>query len=326
MNLLFIDANIYLRFYDSSQPEYKRLLKTLVEVKGNVFITEQLVNEVNRNKLSVFEASCSEPITDDSPKRNHLPEHFDVGGRNVIESWNKKRDDLNITAQDLKRQQNRINHDLLSSISNSTDSVSKELAAIFSMSQPHSANQLERAINRRQIGNPPGKPLDPLGDQLSWEQLLDNISKDTNIWIVSNDSDYFSSYKNSCYLNPVLMMDIQHRTKTDVIVKCFNRLADGLKDFNDNLPLKLATLPEAEELQQISKLENYPSLSGFASGNQGTVPTYSGIQNLLSPLLAIQCPSCHSSDHIIGPIISFIRTHLPQHIYMCQSCGTQFEI
>ena len=36
MNLIFIDTNIYLRFFDSNSKEFKRLLNDLIVVKSNI--------------------------------------------------------------------------------------------------------------------------------------------------------------------------------------------------------------------------------------------------------------------------------------------------
>lgn len=59
MNLIFIDTNIYLRFFDSNQKVFRNLLDELLKIKENIFISNQIVNEVNRNKLNVFEKSIS---------------------------------------------------------------------------------------------------------------------------------------------------------------------------------------------------------------------------------------------------------------------------
>ena len=49
--LIFIDANLYLNFYEV--PTGKSLLAALIEQQDYIFITEQVVNEVNGNKLRV---------------------------------------------------------------------------------------------------------------------------------------------------------------------------------------------------------------------------------------------------------------------------------
>ncbi len=53
MKKVFIDANIYVNFFDSNQSTLKALLDSLVEIKDSLFISSQIVDEVNRNKLDV---------------------------------------------------------------------------------------------------------------------------------------------------------------------------------------------------------------------------------------------------------------------------------
>ncbi|MGA9363906.1 MAG: PIN domain-containing protein [Bacteroidota bacterium] len=328
MDILFIDANIYLRFYDNSQPGYKKLLKTIVEVKDTIFVTEQIVNEVNRDKLSAFRLSCMDSLTDDSIKSRHLPEHFDSSEKEIIKEWNKKREELRNKSQILIREQTTIFDNLLSETSRSTDKVSKELQNIFSTAKKVTPEQYGRAIERKRIGNPPGKPRDPLGDQISWEQLLDSIPDASNLWLISNDSDYFSSYNDKCYLNPFLSSEIYGAAKNIKTIRCFDKLANGLRDFNDHLESKLESLPKEDELKEISNLEVLPGPTGYASGSLGTYLGYSGIQNDQRLIHGQpQCPLCHSFFPILGPVITVIDIDTPTFlfIYVCQKCQHQWE-
>jgi len=49
MPILFIDANTYLTLY--SEPVVRNLQDLINSLKGSLFITQQIVDEVNRNKL-----------------------------------------------------------------------------------------------------------------------------------------------------------------------------------------------------------------------------------------------------------------------------------
>jgi hypothetical protein len=325
MNILFIDANIYLRFYDNSQPEYKKLLRTIVEVKDKIFVTEQIVNEVNRRKLSAFRLTCADSLTDDSIRSRHLPEHFDSSEKATIREWNKKREELRRESQKLIKEQTTIFDNLLSETSRSTDKVSKELQHIFLTAKRATIEQYNRAIERKRIGNPPGKEDDPLGDQISWEQLLDSISKATDLWLISNDSDYFTSYKDKCYLNPFLSSEIYDAAKNIKTIRCFDKLANGLKDFNDHQETKLVSLPKDDELKDISRLEILPSPTGYASGSLGPYLGYSGIQNDQQLIHGQpQCPLC-DSVLLYGPVITVIDSRTFRFIYFCKTCRHQWQ-
>ncbi len=46
--IIFIDANIYLRFYDTSSSKLKLMLKSIVDLRDKIFVTEQIRNEVSK--------------------------------------------------------------------------------------------------------------------------------------------------------------------------------------------------------------------------------------------------------------------------------------
>jgi hypothetical protein len=326
VELLFVDANIYLRFYDSSQGEYKKLLKTLVEVKDRIFITTQLVDEVNRNKLDVFLSSCSGEVVEVPSKQRHLPEHFDSRADTSIHEWNKDREELEGKSKELRQRKITIYASLLSEIEHSQDEVSSELNKVFASARRPTPKQMERGILRKQVGNPPGKRQDPLGDQLSWEQLLDDITEVTHLWIISNDSDYFNEYNKKCYLNPFLDSEVRRVARKLVSLKCFSTLSMGLQDFNNLLSMKLSSIPAGDELVTISEREKEPSLTGYSTGSTGAIPTYSGIQDLLLPIgWQPSCPTCGSFSHVQGPVTTVIGAGHFKDAYVCQKCGTQWE-
>jgi hypothetical protein len=118
---------------------------------------------------------------------------------------------------------------LLQSITNSTDAVSKALEPIFQNAQTPSPEQLERARYRKEVGNPPGKQADPLGDQISWEQLLDTY-KGEELIIVTNDGDYFCSYDGRKHLNPLLVTNLREKCpKHEPKVNILNNLRDAIE-------------------------------------------------------------------------------------------------
>ena len=63
---------------------------------------------------------------------------------------------------------------------------------VFNQTLPANSGSYSRARIRKELGNPPGKVNDPLGDQLNWTQVLENIEKVSALWIVSADNDSVS--------------------------------------------------------------------------------------------------------------------------------------
>jgi predicted nucleic acid-binding protein len=211
MNLIFIDTNIYLRFFDSNSKEFKKLLDDLIVVKSNIFVTEQIIDEIERNKLKEFKKSISNYSQNIKIKKVNLPEHIAGNNLEKIEEWNKKRNKIDEENKKLINDFDEILEENLSNISVSKDNVSLKLELIFQNISVASSEEKKLARIRKEIGNPPGKKEDTLGDQITWEQLLNKIPKINEIWIITNDFDFYTKYKKSCYLNPFLFQELLNK-------------------------------------------------------------------------------------------------------------------
>ena len=64
-SVIFIDANAYLYFYQT--PSTKKLLGSLLAQKQHVFITQEIVNEVQRNQLDVAQKAFTEQVKNANP-------------------------------------------------------------------------------------------------------------------------------------------------------------------------------------------------------------------------------------------------------------------
>ena len=153
MNLIFIDTNIYLRFFDSNSKEFKKLLEDLIVVKSNIFITEQIKVEIERNKLNVFNKSISNYTRNIEIKKVNLPEHIAGNNSEKIEEWNKKRRKIDDDNKKLTNEFDVILEENLSNISVSKDNVSLKLKLIFENILIASSEEKELARIRKEIGN-----------------------------------------------------------------------------------------------------------------------------------------------------------------------------
>lgn len=159
-NLIFIDANMYLRFFDTNSSEYKKLLKSILEVKDNIFITDQIENEVLRNKMIVFLGTFNQYIKQIESLKVSLPEHLDEKEKKLNE-WNQKKDGINTSINELKGELEDIVSNLVQRIIENKDEVSVVLSQLFDNAQKETQDQLDRARKRKEIGNPPGKKKRP---------------------------------------------------------------------------------------------------------------------------------------------------------------------
>jgi len=252
MNLLYIDANIYLEFYKSNNPEYKKLLNSIVELKDKIFITEQFVFEIERNQLKIYKDSLKGYTEQSILERKQLPLHLD-DLETKISDWNRQRTKLRKAVEDSNKDMDLILEEMFKQIAKSEDIISIKLKEVFDTKKPPTSDVLQKARYRKEIGNPPGKSKDTLGDQLSWEMLLEEIYKVSRIWFVTRDGDYFVKFEKEIHLHNLLYQEIKTRNP-NIEIKVFNTLSDALQDFNK--VEKVKALPSKDELKEISLKEN----------------------------------------------------------------------
>lgn len=260
--VLFIDANIYLRFYDTKAHEMSSLLKTLEQSSDDIFITTQITDEVNRNKLAC--ALRSFKLYSDIPafKKASLPVHYESS---EIDAWNQKINQMD----SLKNDQSKIIIELLDKISNSSDNISLTLKKLFDKAAPVTSEELDLARSRKETGNPPGKYQDTLGDQLSWEQLQNKIKPSDNLILISHDKDYLVQFENKCFLNPLLVADLVKRGFHLDRLYCYGKLVDGLKKYKE-IGNTAIPFPNDADAERISDIEQTIIISS-ATLNSATV-------------------------------------------------------
>ncbi|MCX2573657.1 hypothetical protein [Pedobacter sandarakinus] len=158
-----------------------------------------------------------------------LPSHLDEVDSTLIKSWNEDRKKIELQIDKNLRQLRLMYADLFSSISSSSDVVSNELTKLFTSALHFDEELYDKALVRKQLGNPHGKPKDNMGDQISWEILLSKVPSVVELIIITRDTDYYTQYNDSCYLNPQLHKELLTANK-GLHIKCFNKLSDALKD------------------------------------------------------------------------------------------------
>lgn len=253
--LIFVDTNIFLRFYDSNNREYKKMLKTLLSLKNDVFIPYQIKYEIERNKVQIFKNSFEIYVKQATAFNNiALPEHLENSTETLISNWNGDRKKIIQLVTESNKKLIEIFEKKLQKVSRSEDEVSKTINKIFDKPIDYSNNEFLSAKIRKERGNPPGKTNDPLGDEIIWEQLLSVISSYQELYIISNDYDYLATYEKKSYLNPILFEDLKIKANK-LKVYCFHTLSDALIFINKNSPNGIEDLPSEKELETISKVE-----------------------------------------------------------------------
>jgi len=263
--VLFIDANQYLDLYRMFRG--KQLLAALVEQKDYIFVTSQVVDEVSRNKVKVAASFLANAIKKMELNTMTVPDHMLADDR--VQSLGKR---LQKTGEELTKTRDefgKLTQELLEQVSQSNDEVSKALSVIFSKAVAPNAQELERAKQRKVHGNPPGKDNDPLGDQLSWEQILTKCKEKPRLWVITKDSDYATEHGGKLFLNALLHQDLASLCEKQPEVFCFHNIVDGLKHFSATTSVKAKKLPPPNVTEQIKKeQESLPPLDWLFGSNE----------------------------------------------------------
>jgi hypothetical protein len=273
--LIVIDANQYLNLYRVTKE--KKLLAPLSEQEEYIFVTVQIVEEVQRNKLRVAANFLSSQFEELKIRKFDVPDHlFDI----AEDTASKLREKLGDIGERIKAVNTYLTNaavDTLRRISCSEDEVSKALAGLFNKAVAPTPEEIQRARERKERGNPPGKKGDPLGDQLTWEQLLCHCKDNSKLWIISKDSDYSTRHSGKMFLNPLLYQDLIRMNQPIPEVVCFDSIDEGIRDFVQTTGVKAERLPTPEESKEIKEeLDSLPPLdwlpSSFEILNANVVP------------------------------------------------------
>jgi hypothetical protein len=143
---------------------------------------------------------------------------------------------------------------IIEKVSASADEVSIALDPIFKRAVVYSPDELQRARGRKERGNPPGKKNDPLGDQLTWEQILSRCAGIRKMWIISRDSDYGTVCRGKFFMNQFLHGELR-KASPSIEVFWFEDVSEGIKHFTDVTGVKAEHLPTREQIEEIKKEE-----------------------------------------------------------------------
>lgn len=213
---LFIDANIWLSLFHYSSDDLGQFskLKDLLGKQIQLFITEQVYNEVYRNREN--------KIKDALDKFEKFDLTFPVFFKNYEEydEFRKKYDELKTSHKNwLKKVKNDI-----ANRNTPADAVIKEF---FDAVSPLSTTQeiVQNSVIRYDIGNPPGKDK-KYGDAINWETLLLNVPDGEDLYFVSSDKDYASLFDDKQF-HPFLEKEWESKKHSKIIF--FKSLVEFLK-------------------------------------------------------------------------------------------------
>jgi hypothetical protein len=260
--VVFIDANQYIKLYGLTKG--KRLLDLLESQKDYIFVTVQIVDEILRNKLR-----SAQTFLLANQIKGSIPDH-------LLGLSDERTKELRKIIQGAADELTELVTNALSKISRSEDEVSQRLRHLFEnkVAAP-SPCEMQRARDRKERGNPPGKPDDPLGDQITWEQLLTYCKGAKQVWIITEDQDYFIRHGKEPLLNSLLYRDLTDACGVELKIWPSDKLDDGIIDFSKKAGVKAEDLPTEQEAKEIKdEIESLPPLGWLNDTAMALSPHY----------------------------------------------------
>lgn len=237
---LFLDTNVYLKFYHFSNDDLEELNKLIVLMdndKLELYLPEQIKNEFYRNRDTKLADALK---TFNQYKLNNQFPQFCKGY--------KEYESLKKIIKDYDKEKQVLLKNIMLEIETNSLRADKLIDILFSKAKYLNTTEIlvEKSKLRYDLGNPPGKNKS-YGDAINWETLVENVEDYKDLYFIADDKDYFSEINTSNF-NTFLLNEWSYKKSSNI--KFYKTLSDFFKDaFPD---IKLATEYEKDVL--ISKL------------------------------------------------------------------------
>jgi len=247
---VFIDTNILLGLYQLSGPDLDEL-KKIIELAKNgqikVLLPQQVADEFWRNRERVIRDALDTFAK--TKAQQFLP--------NIIRS-NDKCNDLRKAVDLVNGLAKALREETEAAINNQGLAADKIVESLLKKCKAVPPEIVQKAILRKQLGNPPGK-ADSLGDAVNWEWLLSRSKTFDDLIIISADGDFESELISSTPKE--FLIREWERTATGGNLTLYKSLPEFLKAHFPDIKLS----GEIDKLAAIEKLEK--SLSFAATHN-----------------------------------------------------------
>lgn len=243
---LFIDTNVYLKFYHYSNDDLEELNKLQVLLdndKLELYLPEQVINEFNRNRDTKLADALK---TFNSLKlSNQFPQFC---------KEYKEYENLKKIIREFDQEKQTLLKNVMLAITTESLKADKIIDLLFSKAILIAMNEdlIEKAKLRFDLGNPPGKNKS-YGDALNWESLLENVEVGNDLYFIADDKDYFSDIDSSSFNT---FLQNEWNKKKGGRIKFYKTLSDFFKDIFPDI--KLAT-----ELEKDLLLANLEGAGSF---------------------------------------------------------------
>lgn len=236
MKNLFIDSNIWLSLYhftNDDLAQFEKLKKQIGE-NINLYITQQIVDEVKRNR----EAKLIDALKSFEVKSFQYPVF--CKGYDEYEPFSSDYKDIICRFNAWRKQ---IEED----IKNQCLPADKTINRFFDSANIISTNSFENSAYMRYLrGNPPGKD-NKYGDAINWEILLGTVPDGEDLYFISADRDYCSPLDTN-RINPYLNYEWERKKQSKI--HFYKNLVLFLNEHFEDIKLQCEQIKQ----EQISRL------------------------------------------------------------------------
>lgn len=182
---VFIDTNIYLEFYGFATDDLEELRKLRAAVDAGemkLWTTDQVADELSRKRDAKI-AEAAKWLRELTPS-DSIPQL----ARNLSGF-----DDFRDARRNFAAKLNELEEQLMEQAAATGLAADAVLGEVLNVAERIAVNDdlLDRARNRVDRGNPPGKK-GALGDAINWEALLDAFPPSEDLCLVTADRDFAS--------------------------------------------------------------------------------------------------------------------------------------
>ena len=245
---LFIDTNILLSFYHftgDDLEELKKLIVLLEQKKLQLYLPSQVVNEFKRNR-EVKIADALKKLKD---------QHLNLQFPQICKDYPQY-----VSLRELQKQYGALHAELLNKLTEDIRQFSLKadgiISQLFKLAEkvPCTTALVQRARDRAQLGNPPGKE-GSLGDAVNWEALLAAVPEKAELHFITDDKDYSSPLDEEDF-SWFLVEEWATTKKSDLVF--YKRLSAFFKEHFPHI--KLAT-----ELEKDLLIQAFANSGSFSS-------------------------------------------------------------
>ncbi|MBP2015574.1 PIN domain-containing protein [Anaerococcus degeneri] len=223
---LFIDSNIWLSLYDFSDDNLSQFekLKTYKDHKIKLFIPQQVVDEVYRNRDNKLNSTYKN-FQLKIPKFPNFTKPYP--------EYNEFKDKM----EDLDKKFNEWKDNIHKDIINNNLSADKTIEEFFNQDTilECSDDIIKKAYNRFTKGNPPGKN-NSFGDAINWETLL-KYGPNEDLYFITSDKDFVSDLSKNEF-NYLLKKEWNNNKGGNIIF--YSSLYSFFKDKLEDIELEIS--------------------------------------------------------------------------------------